>query len=161
MYCPSCGSEITVELKYCSRCGANLSLTPPIYPATMATPIRLTVPSIVLGLTITIGLGIIFSTARELADLHLHPAAITWMVLFGVATLFGCTALLLRFWAKMFSLNREHQSTASIRPPAQMPGPGAQQQHLPPRFEPVPSVTEHTTRTFSRPYLETTDPGTR
>jgi len=27
MYCPSCGSEIAVELKYCNRCGANLALT--------------------------------------------------------------------------------------------------------------------------------------
>jgi hypothetical protein len=160
MYCPSCGNEISVELKYCSRCGANLSLTPPIYPAAMAPPIRLTLPSIVLGLTITIGLGIIFSTARELAELHLHPAAITWMVLFGVATLFGCTALLLRFWSKMLSYNREHQSAPAVRPPMQIPGTGPQH-HLPPRFEPVPSVTEHTTRTFSRPYLETTDPGPR
>jgi hypothetical protein len=126
----------------------------------MAAPIKLTLPSIVLGLTITIGLGIIFSTARELADLHLHPAAITWMVLFGVATLFGCTALLLRFWAKMFTLNREHHPAPAIKPPVQMPGAGPQP-YLPPRFEPAPSVTEHTTRTFSRPYLETNDPGKR
>jgi hypothetical protein len=127
----------------------------------MAAPIRLTLPSIVLGLTITIGLGIIFSTAREFAELHLHPAAITWMVLFGVATLFGCTALLLRFWSKMLAYNREHQSApAPVRPPLQTPGTGSQH-HLPPRFEPVPSVTEHTTRTFSRSYLETTDPGKR
>lgn len=160
MYCPTCGSEITVELKYCSRCGAILSLTPPIYPATTSAPIKLTLPSIVLGLTITGGLGIIYSTARELAEFHLHPAAITWMVLFGVATLFGCTALLLRFWSKMFALNREHQPTPTIRAPAQMFGP-VPQQHLPPRFEPVPSVTEHTTRTFSRPYPESSDPAAR
>jgi len=153
MYCPSCGSEISVELKYCSRCGANLSLTPAIYPAPMPTPTKLTLPTIVLGLTITGGLGIIFSTASELAQLHLHPAAITWMVLFGVATLFGCTALLIRFWSRMFTFNREHEQTTAIRPPAHIPGPPAQ---LPPRFEPVPSVTEHTTRTFSPPYLETT-----
>ena len=160
MYCPSCGSEISVELKYCNRCGANLSLTPPIYPAVTAAPIKLTLPSIVWGLTITIGLGIIYSTARELAEFRLHPAANTWMVLFGSATLFGCTALLLRFWSKMFALNREHQSMPTMRAPAQMSGP-MPQQHLPPRFEPVPSVTEHTTRTFSRPYHESSDPSAR
>lgn len=160
MYCPSCGSEITVELKYCSRCGANLSLTPVTYQAAPATPVKLAVPTIVLGLTITIGLGIIFSTARELAEMHLHPAAITWMVLFGVATLFGCTALLLRFWSRMFSYTRDVPlMTHVVNPPVQMPG--TQQQHLPPRFDPVSSVTEHTTRTFSRPYLDVTDPGTR
>ena len=24
MFCPSCGTEYTIELKYCNRCGANL-----------------------------------------------------------------------------------------------------------------------------------------
>lgn len=159
MYCPSCGSEITVELKYCSRCGANLSLIPASYPAPMATPIKLTAPTVVLGLTITGGLGIIFGGASELAQLHVHPAAITWMVIFSMATLFGCTALLLRFWSKMFSFNREaYQQQQNVRPAVQPP---VRQQHLPPHFEPVPSVTEHTTRTFSRAYRENSDPGTR
>ncbi|MGI9067338.1 MAG: zinc ribbon domain-containing protein [Pyrinomonadaceae bacterium] len=159
MYCPSCGNEITVELKYCSRCGANLSLTSASYPAPVATPIKLTAPAVVLGLTITVGLGIIFSGARELADLHLHPAAITWMVIFSLAMLFGCTALLLRFWSKMFSFSREaYPPPQNVRPPAQTHGP---QQHLPPRFEPVPSVTEHTTRTFSPAYREGSDRGSR
>jgi len=160
MYCPSCGNEITVELKYCSRCGANLTLTPPSYPAPMTAPVKLTVPMVVLGLTITGGLGIIFGGVTELARLQVHPAAITWMVIFSMATLFGCTALILRFWSKMLVYNREHQSAPAVRPPVQIPGPGPQH-HLPPRFEPVPSVTEHTTRTFSRPYLEPNDPGNR
>jgi hypothetical protein len=156
MYCPSCGSEITVELKYCSRCGANLSLSPANYTAPMVAPVKLTVPSIVLGLTITGGLGIIFGGVTELARLQLHPAAITWMVLFSMATLFGCTALLLRFWSKMVTINREaRQPLSTPRMPSQLSGPP---QQLPPRFEPVPSVTEHTTRTFSRPYLDTTEP---
>src|SRR5438132_1118515 len=118
MYCPSCGSEITVELKYCSRCGANLTLTPAIYPTpTMAAPVRLTVPTVVLGLTITGGLGIIFGGVSELARLQVHPAAMTWMVIFSMATLFGCTALILRFWFKMFSFNREaYQPPNSVRP---------------------------------------------
>lgn len=159
MYCPSCGSEITVELKYCSRCGANLSLIPASYPAPMATPIKLTAPTVVLGLTITGGLGIIFGGASELAQLHVHPAAITWMVIFSMATLFGCTALLLRFWSKMFSFNREaYQQPHNVRPALQTP---VLQQPLPPHFGPVPSVTEHTTRTFSRAYRESSDPGTR
>jgi len=159
MYCPSCGSEITVELKYCSRCGANLSLTPASYPAPTAAPIKLTAPTVVLGLTITGGLGIIFGGASELAQLHLHPAAITWMVIFSLAMLFGCTALLLSFWSKMFAPSRAHPSAPALRTPAQIPG--SQQQHLPPRFEPVPSVTEHTTRTFNRLYPEGSDPGAR
>ena len=160
MYCPSCGSDIPVELKYCNRCGANLSGTALSQPPPVTTPIRLTVPTIVLGLTVTGGLAVIFGGASELAQMQLHPAAITWMVIFSLATLFGCTALLLRFWSKMLALNREtYQPQNQLRPPAQMPELRPQQ--LPPRFEPMPSVTEHTTRTFSPAYREGSDPGTR
>ena len=40
MYCPSCGNEISVELKYCNRCGANLML-PTIAPVALV-PVKLT-----------------------------------------------------------------------------------------------------------------------
>jgi len=60
MYCHPGGNEISVELKYCNRCGANLSAVPEMYPAPTVKPVRLGLPAIVLGLTITIGLGIIF-----------------------------------------------------------------------------------------------------
>ena len=95
MFCPSCGNEITVELKYCNRCGANLTLSYNSLPATFSAPIKLTGPTVVLGLTIVVGLGIIFGGVTELAKMNLHPGAITWIVLFSMLTLFGCTALLL------------------------------------------------------------------
>ena len=161
MYCPSCGSEISVELKYCNRCGANLSGIPTSYPVPVVKPVRLTLPAIVLGLTVTGGIGIILSAATELAQRQLHPAALTWMVIFSMATLFGCTALILRFWLKVLSLNRESyelQNQNQVRPPMQIPAP---RQQFPPRLEPIPSVTEHTTRTFSPAYREGSDPGNR
>lgn len=147
MYCPSCGNEISVELKYCNRCGANLTAIPATYTALPTKPPKLGLPAIVLGLTVTIGLGIILSSARELAGMHLHPAAITWMVIFSLATLFGCTALMIRFWLKVFSMNREtYPPQMQSQPQIQIPPP---RQQFPPRLEPMPSVTEHTTRTFS------------
>ena len=161
MYCPSCGNDISVELKYCNRCGANLSLMPSDYPAPVVKPMKLGFPSVILGLTVTIGIGIIIGGATELARMHVHPAAITWMVLFSMATLFGCTALILRFWLKVLSMNREAyqpQNQNQLRPPMQVPLP---RQQFPPRLEPMPSVTEHTTRTFSPIYKEGSDPGTR
>lgn len=162
MYCPSCGNEISVELKYCNRCGAYLSPGPESYPAPVVKPARLVLPAIVLGLTVTGGLGIIFGSATEFAQMQLHPAAIAWMVLFGVATLFGCTALMIRFWLKVLTMNREmYQPPSQIRPP-QMPAQmSAPRQQFQPRLEPMPSVTEHTTRTFSPAYREGSDPGTR
>jgi hypothetical protein len=156
MYCPTCGNEISVELKYCNRCGANLSLALSNLPTQMVAPVKLTAPTVVIGLTITGGLGIIFGGATELAQLHVHPAAITWMVLFSMATLFGCSAMLIRFWSKMLGMQRQPTvlpqtiGTATERVPLQQ---------LPPRFEPIPSVTEHTTRTFTPAYREPSERG--
>jgi hypothetical protein len=161
MYCPSCGNEISVELKYCNRCGANLTTIPESYPAPTAKPIKLGLPAIVLGLTITIGLGIIISGATELAERNLHPAAIAWMVIFSLATLFGCTALMLRFWLKVLAMNRDvYQPPNQLRPPVQSP-PQVTPPQFRPRLESMPSVTEHTTRTFSPAYREGSDPNSR
>jgi hypothetical protein len=154
MYCPSCGNEITVELKYCNRCGANLTMPATTTPVALA-PVKLTIPSIVLGLTILGGLGMIFGAATEFARRDLHPFALVWIVLFSGATLFGCVGLLIRFLTKMMTLHREIAPVPQPRPaftdrPA-MP-------HLPPpRMEPVGSVTENTTRTFAPIYREPAD----
>lgn len=157
MYCSTCGNEITVELKYCNRCGANLSLVPGNLPAQVTAPISLTVPTIVIGLTITGGLGIIFGGATGLAQIGLHPAAITWMVLISMAALFGCSAMLIRFLSKMVDVRRQTPAPQpNLRPAFDRV---TSQQQLPPRFEPVPSVTEHTTRTFSPAYRDQSERG--
>ena len=164
MYCPSCGNEISIELKYCNRCGANLAMIPESHPAPVGKPVKLALPAIVLGLTIIIGIGVTVSSATEMAQMHLPPAAIVFIVIFGLATLFGCTALMIRFWLKVLSMNREiKQPQNQIRPPVQMPAqiPGPRQQQFPPHLEPVPSVTEHTTRTFSQAYREGSVPVAR
>jgi len=161
MYCPSCGTQISVELKYCNRCGANLSVSPADYSAPVAKPIRVTLPLIILGFILTGGIGIIFGGTSELAKTQLHPNAIAWIVIFSMATLFGRTALILRIWLTVLKMNREsyqQQNQRQLRPPVQPP---VSHQQLPPRFEPVPSVTEHTTRTFSPAYREKSDPGSR
>ena len=160
MFCQSCGSEISVELKYCNRCGANLSTTPAVYAGPPSKPLGLALPTVILGLTLTIGMGIVLSSATELARNQVNWAAITWMVIFSMATLFGCIALLLRFWLKVISLNRESQQPQiQSRPQVQIPSPPRQQ--FQPQFESVPSVTEHTTRTFSHVYREDSDPAAR
>jgi len=102
------------------------------------------------------GLGIIFGSATDLARSGIHPAAIVWMVLFSAAALFGCTALVIRFFTKMLTMQRE------VPPAQQPPRPVMNERpmhHLPPRMEPVPSVTENTTRTFSPAYREPVDRG--
>jgi hypothetical protein len=159
MYCPTCGNEITVELKYCNRCGANLSL-PMMAPTVAMAPVKLTLPSIVLGLTVLGGLGVIAGAATEFARLQIHPFAIVWIVLFATATLFGCTGLMIRFFTKMLS---QQQGVSGVQASRTVTINDRQTMHNlpPPRMEPVPSVTEHTTRTFSPIYREPADRGTR
>jgi hypothetical protein len=161
MYCPTCGNEITVELKYCNRCGANLTLPTMAPPVAMA-PVKMTFPSIVLGLTILGGLGVIAGSATEFARQGVHPFAIVWIVLFGSAALFGCTALMIRFFTKMLSMQ---QGVSAAQPSRHATSTINERQTMhnlpPPRMEPVPSVTENTTRTFSPIYREPADRGTR
>ena len=156
MFCPSCGNEISVELKYCNRCGANLTLSHDSLPTTVVAPVKLLAPTLVLGLTVLIGLGIIIGGASSLAEKQVHPAFITWMVLFSMLTLFGTTAMLLRFWSKILNLQRQVPA-----PPTQnrnaAPATFVPQQ-LPPRYDPASSVTEHTTRTFTPIYREPSEP---
>src|SRR6185503_1593711 len=154
MYCPTCGNEINVELKYCNRCGANLSLPAMAAPVAMA-PVKLTVPSIVLGLTILGGRRMIYRKTTEFARQGLHPAAIVWMVLFSAATLFGCTGLMIRFFTKMLTMPQGISAGQTSRPATITINDRQPAHHLPPpRMEPVPSVTENTTRTFSPVYRE-------
>lgn len=156
MYCQTCGNESAIELKYCNRCGANLSTT--TTTLVPAAPVKLVVPSIVLGATVIFGLGMIVSAAAQLANSGIPAGAIVAMILFCTATLFGCMALMIRFWTNLITLQRgttiqQHLPPAVERPPAF--------QQLPPRLDPVPSVTEHTTRTFSPVYSENPDRGTK
>ena len=161
MYCPSCGNEIAVELKYCSRCGANLSLPATNTQLVSVAPVKLGIPSVVLGATIILGLLIITAGAAQMAIVGVPAVAVVWMALFGAATLFGCTAMMIRFWTKLIALQRETFSTPQLtHPPVQsvIERPAAQ---LPPRFESIGSVTENTTRTFSPVYSEMADRGTK
>ena len=161
MYCPTCGNEITVELKYCNRCGANLTLPMMAPPVAMA-PVKITLPSIVLGLTILGGLGVIFGSATELAGQGVHPFAIIWIVFFSCAALFGCTGLMIRFFTKMLSMQQGVFTGQPSRPATMTINEWQPMHNLPPqRMEPVPSVTEHTTRTFTPVYREPADRGTR
>jgi hypothetical protein len=130
-------------------------------PVAMA-PVKLTVPSIVLGLTVLGGLGVIFGAATEFARQGLHPAAIVWMVLFSAATLFGCTGLMIRFFTNMMTMSQRISAGQPSRQPTFTTNDRQTAHHLPPpRMEPMPSVTENTTRTFSPVYREPADRGTR
>jgi len=155
MFCPYCATETTQGLNYCNRCGGNLA---PLTQATSQESRIIVAPGAAwaAGLSTTavvvIGLGIIFPIVTELTMRGMPPMAVVAIALFVTLTVFGCAAMLLRFWSALLGVN-----AARHHAPAALPQPKAQDTRglEAPRFDslnpaPVPSVTEQTTRTLDR-----------
>jgi hypothetical protein len=156
MYCPSCGTEYTIELKYCNRCGANLNTE--LATQSQLAPVSLTKPAIVLGAILTLltlgGFGILISGAVELSRAaRLDPDGITGIVITGMLAILITDIFLVRLLTKIINtslssgmLTQPRRSGALANPSlVQLPQPATA------RRQGVPSVTEGTTR-FFEPY---------
>ena len=156
MYCPSCGTEYTIELKYCNRCGANLSGGLEEQPQTA--PISVTKPALAIGAIMTIvtvlGFGLLLTGAVELShNARIDPDSITAIVVVGMLTILTMDIFLVRLLSKI--INAALSSKTQIQPKrtnvlanpsvAQLPQPSTS------RLQGVGSVTEGTTR-FFEPY---------
>ena len=158
MFCPSCGSEYTIELKYCNRCGANLNfaLTEPSEVAA----VNLTKPALIIGATILfLTLGGLFSVISGVITLSTRvgggdlPMAI---VFFGMLSILTVDIFLMRLLSKLVMAaispgkisgqRKLPKSTNELRLPSSSTA----------RLEPAPSVTENTTR-FFEPYRSPTE----
>jgi len=161
MFCPSCGIEYSVELNYCNRCGANLS-TALAEPTRLLIPLSPTKPAIVIGSIMTAltlgGFGCLVGGAIGLAQNHVTGDPLGMLVGMGMLTILITDILLARQLSRLISaslspdkLMAGKRSTAPALKPAsvsQLPGP------LSARYEPVTSVTEHTTRFLESEYRE-------
>jgi hypothetical protein len=159
MYCPSCGNESVLDLNYCNRCGANMTVA--LAPAQQMTPANLTKPTLILGLTtagITLGgFALLIEGAVRLATVFSRADPIIAMMMFGMITIMVSDIMLIRLLSRIIKLSLE------AKPVMQLPKPQLTEvpRQLTPRLESVPSVTEHTTRTFSPAFKEPADRGTR
>ncbi len=153
MYCPSCGTEYTIELKYCNRCGANLDTA--LSTQSQIAPVSITKPAIVLGAILVMitlgGFGMLMSAAIELSrSARLDPGAITGMVITGLLTILTTDIFLVRLLTKIINASlssvtptSQGRSKALANPSViQVPQPSTS------RLGGVPSVTEGTTRFF-------------
>jgi hypothetical protein len=159
MYCPSCGAESALELNYCNRCGANMASS--IAPAREIVPISLTKPAVAIGLTTLLftlgGFAVLVVGAINLALVLKNPAPIIPLVMFGMITILVSDIMLIRL------LSRIIRASLDAKPIAQLPKPAVKDlpRQLNPRLDSIPSVTEHTTRTFTPAFKEPPDRGTR
>jgi hypothetical protein len=153
MYCPSCGAEYTIELKYCNRCGANLNTGLTEQPHIV--PVSLTKPMIVLGAILVMltlgGFGMLMSAAIELSrSARLDPDSITAIVIVGMLIILTTDVFLVRLLTKIINASLSSGSLTQPRRSKALPNPGAIPitQPATSRLQGMPSVTEGTTRFF-------------
>lgn len=150
MYCQSCGLQLTQELRYCPRCGANLN--PPV---NQAEPPNLVGPIWAVSLAITLitltGLGLVFAFALVLVtrDIRLTEGLFA-LITFFLLVVLTIAGLLVRQLSRLLSLYQKpsaQPSTGAASKGSELAG-----RESPPQIEamrePPLSVTENTTRTF-------------
>lgn len=153
MFCPYCATETIQGLNYCNRCGGNLApLTQQAQESRLiVAPGAAWAAGVTTALVIIIGLGVIFPITSELAARGMSPTAVVAIALLVVLAVFGCAAMLLRFWSMLLGVGgaaRPHAAPALPQHKAQdTRGLDA------PRIDslnpaPAPSITEQTTRTL-------------
>jgi hypothetical protein len=153
MYCPHCGNESSGELNYCKRCGGSLN---PVAPGSSRGLQRPFVPpgtawaiGTTMFLLIVLGLGAVFAAVDALTERGAIPPVLVLTVIFGALTILGGAALLTFLWTRVLGTARAPDAPAQLDrhantnelPPARV-GAFADSH--------IPSVTEHTTRTFDK-----------
>ncbi len=156
MYCSSCGVEVTQELNYCNRCGANLSPAVNLVPQPPA-PVKLTGPTIGVAAMVVLSLIVILGFVDNLALRGVHPTAIAWIAIIAIGMVFGVAALIINLFVKLLLSGRTAAAAAEQRPPQlkkQHSNPQLSAPQTGPMNPPVSSVTDHTTRTFEPAHRE-------
>lgn len=139
MYCSACGSQITPSLSYCNRCGASLKERPDS-PETKTIAAFLTAIIIIAlaGLGLMLGGAMALRNEANFGGEIIGPFMAMVFILVLIVEVYLC-----RMLAKA-SGSRQRQPQLDL-PPPQNELSGAQPRGLP---EPIPSVTENTTRTL-------------
>jgi hypothetical protein len=161
MYCQTCGAEIQPGLNYCNRCGALVnSMGAPkeaLVSIDLASPVRWI--SATVGFSFLIGLIAIFLAIGGLAGSGIKQDSVMFIASVSLVAL-GCIELsLIRLLSRLLGVAKERGTLASVwHKSKELKASKPQQQYIPPAAkaytDPLPSVTEHTTRTFAAAYRE-------
>jgi hypothetical protein len=151
MYCSTCGVAVTPGLSYCNYCGEKLSgargdsiiKSPEVRPETL---IGAMVFAFVFGLgAITVLMGVMK------AVLHLEVGLILTFTLLSFLIMLSLEGVFIRLLLRRKHGAAEAGETVLLKGQATRELATAQARMLP---EPIPSVTEHTTRAFEPNYVE-------
>jgi predicted amidophosphoribosyltransferase len=87
MFCPSCGAAYTIELKYCNRCGANLTTTlaePNEVPSLDLTKAIATIGTTMTALTLGGFIALIVGAVKLSEKTNMGSDPIMFTVLLGM-----------------------------------------------------------------------------
>jgi len=140
MFCSACGIQVTPGLSFCNRCGAILKERSE--PKQTGSIIAFLTAITLLGI---VGLGIMLGGALALRDAQLGEDVVGLFMFLTFLIVATTEILLVRQLSRLTSASGNKQSLT----PPQLPMPNElrapQPRTLP---EPIPSVTENTTRTL-------------
>jgi hypothetical protein len=154
MYCQHCGAESTQGLNYCNRCGGNLGMLAQAPPREVAQILPTgTVRAVGFSLIAVVVFGLIVLTAlmTQLVENGVRPEPLVIIMMCGSLTILGSVFMLTRFWMNMLSTGKSKGSDSArlYAPPTQTNDLGPAPQRFGALHDaPIPSVTEHTTRTL-------------
>ncbi len=151
MYCRNCGKSVQENLNYCSNCGVRVEKS----ASDGDDSSWLSNPATSVGYLGVFGLGGFIFLVMSLLKRNLDPSFVFAMSALYLATLFGICFLLLR-QSSGHSGNRQNKNSneeGDYHAPKKFRSEITKQLESP-HNEPIPSVTEHTTRTLDEVLVE-------
>jgi hypothetical protein len=147
MYCSSCGVDSVEGLKYCKRCGVNLTIPPAVSQAP-ALPFALIITFLVfIAGVFMAGLIMPFVITKELSirGFSQGDMMVLFMIEFGV--MLAVIAMLVRLLFRLIGAHHQTDGTPRAIEARKNESTTAQ---IAAAQEPMVSVTENTTRSFDR-----------
>lgn len=141
MYCSACGTPLAPGLSYCNRCGMSLKEHTQSKPNSVAAYLT------AITITAVAGLGLMLGGAIALKNGAQFHEDLIGIFMFMIFSIVGIVEILLCRQLSRLTSNSEKRQIATPPQPAAMPAEfrAPQPRTLP---EPIPSVTENTTRTL-------------
>ena len=152
MYCPSCGVAVAQDLSYCNYCGAKLNgvkgetriKSPEVKPEMLVSA---------MVIVFVFGLAAITLLMLVMKDVLGNVGQVLALTLLSFLIMLSIEGVIIRLLLRRKRGTEEAEDTMRLKGQATKALDAAQARALP---EPMPSVTEHTTRTFEPIYNEPT-----
>ena len=164
MFCPSCGAEYAIELKYCNRCGANLGGLTAAPTEVISINLNKAIAAISTALAVVTGAGfitVVVGAAKLSERTALGGDPIIALIVMGMLTILATDFFLIRQLSRLITASLSSGRTA-VKPVSVPAGSFLPSQPNTARLERAPSVTENTTRflepDYSRPSELDRDP---